>query len=56
MDNIVIQGKTTDEHDDRLGKVIDRLSKAGVILNKAKCAFIRNKITFLGHVCWPKRN
>ena len=54
MDDIVIHDKTTDKHDGRLEKVLDKLTKIGVTLNKAKCAFSKNKITFLGHVVGPK--
>ena len=50
MDDILIFGKTKQEHDVRLQAVLKRLSSAGVTLNSKKCEFCKNNITFLGHV------
>ena len=50
MDDILIFGKTKQEHDVRLQAVRKRLSSAGVTLNSKKCEFCKNNITFLGHV------
>jgi hypothetical protein len=39
MDDILIHGKTQDERDDRLVKVLQHLKAAGITLNKEKCEF-----------------
>ena len=50
MDDVLVHGKTQDEHDDRLMKVLRRLEAAGVTLNKEKCEFSRSKVKFLGQI------
>lgn len=39
LDDVVIFGKTFDEHNGRLSRVLDCLHKAGLILNSTKCRF-----------------
>ena len=50
MDDIVVFGKTEEEHNRRLEKCMQRLSAAGITLNKDKCKFNQKEIEFLGHV------
>ena len=50
MDDVLIFGKTKEEHDIRLTKALDRIHSAGVTLNREKCLFGQNSIKFLGHV------
>ena len=50
IDDIVVTGKDKQEHDQNLRAVLDRLSVAGVTLNREKCLFEQNSISFLGHV------
>ena len=50
IDDIVVTGKDKQEHDQNLRAVLDRLSVAGVTLNREKCLFKQNSISFLGHV------
>ena len=50
LDDILVYGKMHDEHDERLLKVLQRLEKARVTLNKEKCEFSRSKIKFLGQI------
>ncbi|XP_052791587.1 uncharacterized protein K02A2.6-like [Mya arenaria] len=49
-DDIIIHGKSQAEHDRALKLTLDRLSSSGAKLNKEKCIFSVNKITFFGHV------
>ena len=49
MDDVLVFGKTEEEHDTRLQQVLDRIQKAGITLNKEKCEFNRAILTFLGH-------
>ena len=43
-------GRTLKEHNDRLRKGSNRVRVAGLKLNKSKCVFAAETITFLGHV------
>lgn len=46
MDDI---GKTKEEHDKNLRKVLIKLSQANLTLNREKCKNFQTKIEFLGH-------
>lgn len=48
LDDILIYGRTKREHDENLAKVLARLKKHNVKLNKDKCVFGRTKVKFLG--------
>ena len=50
MDDVLIFGKTKEEHDIRLTKALNRIHSAGVTLNREKCLFGQDSIKFLGHV------
>ena len=50
LDDILISGRTLDEHLQRLAKVLQRLVNSGMRLNKQKCSFLRSRIEYLGHV------
>lgn len=50
LDDILITGKDTNSHVDNLKRVLQRLEDCGLRLNKEKCAFFQNSITYLGHV------
>jgi hypothetical protein len=50
MDDILVHGKTKEEHDERLRKVLRRLSDLGMTLNSEKCKFALSSVLFLGHV------
>ena len=50
MDDIVVHAKDVKEHDARLDKVLCKLRESGLTLNRDKCSFHMNKITFMGHV------
>ena len=49
-DDILIASKTRAEHTSKMDKVLARLHKAGVRLNREKCSFFQQKVTYLGHV------
>jgi hypothetical protein len=49
MDDILEHAPTKGQHDERLEKVLKRLSEAGLTLNRDKCLFRESEITFLGH-------
>ena len=50
MDDVLVFGRTTAEHDKRLMAVLKRIEEAGATLNRDKCSFGQRQIKFLGHV------
>ena len=48
IDDIIVCGRTKEEHDRRLDRVIEILSMKGLTLNEKKCVFGKNEIVFLG--------
>ena len=48
-DDIIVFGKTRDEHDQNLETVLQRLQQSNLTLNQEKCLFGVNKLTFFGH-------
>lgn len=53
MDDILVHGKTQQEHDQRLHEVLERMQAAGATLNAEKCQFSKESVKFLGHVVDP---
>ena len=50
IDDILIIGKTEEEHLQKIDKVLTRLGEEGVILKKkGKCQFLLEKVEYLGH-------
>ena len=49
-DDIVVFGSSKEEHNKRLKQVLDRIREKRLTLNKDKCEFSMDKITFMGHV------
>ena len=47
-DDILVYGKTNEEHHENLTRVLETLEKAGITLNVAKCEFYRKELTFFG--------
>ena len=50
IDDVLIYGKDTEEHDERLLAVLERIKAAGVTLNRNKCEFRKTQLKFLGHI------
>ena len=50
LDDILVAGRTLDEHLSRLAEVLKRLEDSGMRLNKQKCLFLCSSIEYLGHV------
>ncbi|CAC5396188.1 unnamed protein product [Mytilus coruscus] len=53
-DDTIVYGCTQQEHDERLNKVLDRMRDKGLRLNKDKCKFNMDKMTFMGHLLSAK--
>ena len=49
IDDILVTGGTDEEHVEHLAEVLRRLSKAGMKLKRAKCAFLLPSVEYLGH-------
>ena len=50
LDDIVVVGRTFDEHLTNLTKVFSRLREAGLHLKPTKCHLARTEVKYLGHV------
>ena len=50
IDDIIIVGKSFDEHLCNLQAVFECLRQAGLKLHPRKCHLLRHKVTYLGHV------
>ena len=49
FDDIVICGRTQDEHDSRLKQFMSMATKLNLTLNLEKCTFSTTRLCFLGH-------
>jgi len=49
LDDILITGKSDEEHLCNLEEVLSRLEKAGIRLKHSKCAFMLQSVEYLGH-------
>ena len=50
LDDVIVHGRTLNEHMENLELVLQRLSEAGLKLKPAKCCLFKTSISFLGHV------
>ena len=50
LDDIIIFGRTLQEHRERLSLVLSRLSEAGLKINPKKCKFLSEQVVVLDHV------
>ena len=50
LDDVIIFGKTFDEHQERLRIVLNRLCEAGLTLKPSKCQWARTEVKYLGHL------
>ena len=50
QDDILISGKTLEEHDRMLDEVMKRIEESGLKLNKAKCVFRKSCLRYVGHM------
>ena len=49
IDDIIVSGKTQEEHLHNLNEVLQRLQSAGLHLKKRKCSFCLPDVDYLGH-------
>ena len=50
LDDILVFGRTLEEHNQRLAKILARLREANLSLSLEKCRFGEREVEFLGHV------
>ena len=50
MDDIIVFGKSVEEHDENLQKTFQAIKESGLKLNKEKCEIKKDKLTYFGHV------
>ena len=48
--DLVVWGRNDEERDKRLEQVLERALKSGLKLNRKKCKFSVNRITYVGHI------
>ena len=48
--DIIIHGRSVDEHDVRLKKTMERIQEKRITLNREKCVFQMSKVTFMGYL------
>ena len=53
LDDVIVYGKTFDEHLQRLSLVLHWFCQAGLKLKPIKCHFFETQVIFLGHVLTP---
>ena len=49
LDDMIVSGKTDEEHLENLESVLKRLQDAGLKANKERCEFFRDRVQFCGH-------
>ena len=49
-DNVLVAGHSIEEHNHRLGLVLQKLEDNGLKRKRSKCSFLRTEVTYLGHV------
>ena len=49
LDDMIVSGKTDEEHLENLERVFKRLQDTGLKANKEKCEFFRDRVQFCGH-------
>ncbi|KAJ8333963.1 hypothetical protein SKAU_G00412820 [Synaphobranchus kaupii] len=50
LDDLIVFGRTLEEHEKRLFKVLDRLEECGLKLSIDKCQFCQPQVKYVGHI------
>ncbi|KRX42752.1 Retrovirus-related Pol polyprotein from transposon 17.6, partial [Trichinella sp. T6] len=54
LDDVIVFGRTAEEHTARLQEVLDRLRKVGLKVKPEKCQLMKRKVAYLGHIISEK--
>lgn len=50
LDDLIVFGRSLEEHEERLMRVLDRLEEVGLKLSLDKCQFCQPKVKYVGHI------
>ncbi|GFT17022.1 retrovirus-related Pol polyprotein from transposon 297 [Trichonephila clavipes] len=50
LDDVIIGGRTFEEHLQNIRKVLSKLRDANLKLNPSKCKFFQKEVNYLGHI------
>lgn len=50
MDDLIVFGRSLEEHEERLLRVLDRLEEVGLKLSLDKCQFCQPRVKYVGHI------
>ena len=50
LDDLIVFGRTLEEHEERLLRVLDRLAEVGLKLSLDKCQFCQPEVKYVGHI------
>ena len=50
LDDVLVFGKTLEEHNQNLREVLDRIRRAGLRMKPKKCSIAQTSVEYLGHV------
>lgn len=50
LDDLIVFGRSLDEHEERLLRVLDRLEEVGLKLSLDKCQFCQPRVKYVGHI------
>ena len=50
LDNILIFGRSIEEHNERLRTVLEKIRQSKVKLSPSKCVFLKTSVKYLGHI------
>ena len=50
MDDIIVYGKSAEEHEENLQNTFQVIMESGLNLDKEKCEIKKHKLTYVGHV------
>ncbi len=50
LDDLIVFGRSLEEHEERLMRVLDRLEEVGLKLSLDKCQFCQPRVKYVGHI------
>lgn len=50
LDDVLVVGRTLEEHNKNLARVLERFCEAGLKLKLKKCKFVQSEVEYLSHI------